>query len=71
MTRKPYNPRDNLYFSLQFGKKIKNFPQNEETLPQKTKKWKLFPNILFGNNVKQAGAELCQAQHSFSELLTS
>ena len=26
--------------------------KEEETLPKNTKKWKLFPNILFGNNVK-------------------
>ena len=52
MTRKSYNQHNNLHISLEFSKNFKNICQNEETLPQNTKKGKLFPNILFGNNVK-------------------
>ena len=59
--RKPYNRQDNSYFSLEFAKKVKNFHQNEETLPKNTKKWKLFPNILFGNNVKYSPLRVNEA----------
>ena len=50
--RKPYNRHNNLHISLEFSKNFKIIGQNEETLPQNTKKGKLFPNISFGNNVK-------------------
>ena len=32
--------------------KARNICQNEGTLSKNTKKWKLFPHILFGNDVK-------------------
>ena len=42
---------NNSHISLEFSKNFENICQNEETFPQNTKKGKLFPNILFGNNV--------------------
>ena len=60
--RKPYNRHNNSHISLEFSKNFKNICQNEETLPQNTKKGKLFPNILFGNNVKYSPLSNCVLQ---------
>ena len=58
VTRKPYDRHNNSHILLEFSKNFKNICQHEETLPQNTKKGKLFPNILFGNNVKYSPLEI-------------